>query len=197
MTCLIHEGIEYVIPTIFKAMKRAWAADLIENGTICFTNLQYFANDQQPGRGDPNEGTQTLVRNGTRCSSEYTTPVYVWCCTLDTQPNRVMRTWPDKDCVIQVCHTVEFAKRIASALLNQESDMFPLQVGPVAYTKTAGGHEASDWVDGLFQKDEKYDGQKEFRFAFTAATGDAERDHVVLQLGPCKDIVRVALALNP
>jgi hypothetical protein len=65
------------------------------------------------------------------------------------------------------------------------------------YTKTAGGYEKSDWADRVFQKNESYDGQKEFRFSITGSTGDRGEDHVILKLGSCRDIVRIALIMNP
>jgi len=197
MTTLIHDNIEYVMPTVFKATMSDWASDLIKNGTVYFTNIQQFATDSHFERGDANEGRQVLMRNGVQCVAEYPMPVYVWCCTLDTQPCRVIRTWSDKNCVIQILDTVEFAKRITSSLGKQRPRLWPLRVGPVVYTKTTGGYENTNWADGLFQKDERYDGQKEFRFALTARSGDEPEDHVILDLGACQDIVRIALTMNP
>ena len=197
MTTFIHDDIEYVMPTVFKATMHKWANDFIQNGTVYFTNIQQFVTDTHPERGDANEGRQILIRNGVRCTAEYLMPVYVWCCTLDTQVCRVIRTWPDKNCVMQILNTVEFARRITRALGAQRLKLWPLHVGPVVYTKTSGGHEKTDWADGVFQKDERYDGQKEFRFALTAQSGDKPEDHVVLELGSCQEIVRIALTVNP
>lgn len=185
------------MPTVFKATMRDWASELIRNGTIYFTNIQQFAADPHSERGDPNEGRQVVIRNEVRCTAEYPMNVYVWCCTLDTQACRVIQTWSDKNCVIQILDTVEFAKRITTALRKQHPKLWPLHVGPVVYTKTSGGYEKTDWADGVLQKDERYDGQKEFRFALTAQSGDEPEDHVVLTLGPCQDIVRIDLIINP
>lgn len=185
------------MPTVFKATMHEWADDLMQNGTVYFTNIAEFVADRHPERGDANEGRQTLIRNGVRYTVEYPMPVYVWCCTLDTQPCRVIQTWPDKNCVVQILDTVEFARRITKALGKQHLKLWPLHVGPVVYTKTSGGYEKTDWADGVFQKNERYDGQKEFRFALTAHSGDEPEEHVVLQLGPCQDIVRIALVMNP
>jgi len=66
-------------------------------------------------------------------------------------------------------------------------------VGPVVYTKTSGGHEVSDWADGVFQKDQRYDGQKEFRFALVGLTGAAEEENIVLKLGSCKEVVSIVI----
>lgn len=185
------------MPTVFKATKHSWAQDLITFGKIYFTNISNFINDHHDERGDVNEGHQVLIRNGHRCTIDYDLPVYVWCCTMDAQPSRVIATWHDRDIVIQITDTLEFAKRINSAVQKQRARLWPLRLGPVVYTKTNGGHEKADWADGIFQKDEKYDGQKEFRFALTGRTGDKPEDHILLELGKCDDIIRVALPLDP
>jgi len=83
------------------------------------------------------------------------------------------------------------------AIQKQKLKLPPLQLGPVVYTKTEGGHEKTDWADGVFQKDDRYDGQKEFRFALMGFSGDKAEDHIVLNLGSCRDIVRIALIMNP
>ena len=197
MTAFIHGNIEYVMPTVFKATMRDWTRDLIDDGTIYFTNIQQFIDDPDCERGDANEGRHIGIRKGVRCTADYSMPVYVWCCTLDTRACRVIQTWQDKNCVIQILDTFEFAKRITSALGQQQPKLWPLHVGPIVYTKTAGGYENTDWADGVFQKDERYDGQKEFRFALTGQTGQQPEDHIVLNLGSCRDIVRIALIMNP
>ena len=197
MTAFIHDNIEYVMPTVFKATEYDWARALIESGTIYFTNIRQFIGDSHDERGDVNEGQQILIRQGVRCSAEYGIPCYVWCCTMDSQAFRVMKMWPDRDTVIQILDTVAFAERVRDALARQRPKFLPLKVGPVVYTKTAGGYEKTDWADGLFQKNERYDSQKEFRFAVTAHINDTAEDHVVLNLGPCDDIVRVVLRLDP
>jgi hypothetical protein len=198
MTTFFNNNIEYVIPTVFKATMQNWAHDLINNGTIYFSNIMQFINDPHYARGDINEGTHVSVRNGTPCTTHFSSlPVYIWCCTLDSQPCRVLQTWHDKNCVIQILDTVEFAKRLLIAIGQQHPNLWPLQIGPVVYTKTTGGYERTDWVDYIFQKDGRYDGQKEFRFALTGKTGEEAKEHIVLTLGSCSDIVRLALVQNP
>lgn len=197
MTAFIHDNVEYVMPTVFKATMYGWARDLIDNGTIYFTNIKRFIEDPDLNRGDRNEGKHVLIRNGIRCTSDPSMPVYVWCCTLDARPCRVIETWADKDCVIQVLDTVEFAKRINGAIAECQLDLWPLQVGPVVYTKTTGGYENDNLADGVFQKDEHYDSQKEFRFALCGRTGQEPEENIILNLGTCNDIVRIALIINP
>lgn len=195
MTAFIHENMEFVIPSIFRATMKNWADDLIQNGTVYFTNIQKFLDDSDSQRGDKNEGRSILIRSDAHCTIEYTMPIYVFCCTLETSPIRVIETWSNRDCVIQITDTLKFAERIRSAVIQQRIKVLPLQLGPVAYTKTKGGHESNDWADGLFQKDDRYDGQKEFRFVLAGSTGDKAEDCIILNLGSCSDIVRFSLIL--
>jgi len=193
MTAFFHDNIEYVVPTVFKATMLSWAQDLIDNGIIYFTNIEQFVNDPHYERGDSNEGLHVSIRNGISCSTRPSMPVYIWCCTLDSQPCRILKTWEDKTSVIQILDTVKFANRITTALGSQNPNLWPLKIGPVVYTKTTGGHEASNWADHIFQKDERYDSQKEFRFALNGQTGGPSNDHIVLTLGPCSDIIRLVV----
>ena len=116
MTTFIHDNIEFVVPTVFRATMRDWAEDLIQNGNVWFTNIQEFIDDPHSQRGDTNEGRSVVIRNDVRCTNEYMEPIYVFCCTLDTRLCRVLETWSDKDCVIQILDTIEFARRITLAI---------------------------------------------------------------------------------
>jgi len=184
--------IEHVVPTVFKAMELRYAHELIEMGRVCFSNIECFARDEHPERGDRNEGKTVLVRNGRRCTADYLVPSYVWCCTMDSNPCRVMNTWSDRDCVVQVLDALEFARRIAGSLPCQCPDVGPLAMGPVVYTKTKGGHEHVNWVDGLFQKDQEFDSQKEFRFALPGRTGGEAKCRVFVDIEPCTEVFRIA-----
>ena len=168
-----------------------WAQDLIDNGKIYFTNIEQFLNDAHSERGDSGEGTHVSIRNGSKCVTRASMPVYVWCSTLDTQPARILKIWDDKDSVIQILDTLKFAHLIHAALGKQYPYLWPLYMGPVVYTKTSGGREAASWADRIFQKDERFDSQKEFRFALTGKTGDAPREQIILNLGNCSDIIRL------
>lgn len=193
MTSFFHDDFEFVMPTVFKAVEYAWAIDLIENGIVRFSNLPDFRRDKDTKRGDPKEGHQELLRKGHRCTTDFIGPVYVWCCTLDANPGRILGIWQDRDCVIQILNTVEFTNRITTALKKQNKKFLPLQIGPVAYTKTEGGHEETGFADVHFQKSGGYEYQKEFRFVLTGITGDTQLDHIELNIGACPNIVRIAL----
>ena len=189
MTTFIHDGIEFILPTLFKATKASWAEDMIKNGTIYFTNIRRYQTDANDQRGDSREGIQVLRRNDVTCTIHYNCAIHVWCATMETSRNRILDTWKDYDTVIQIQNTWEFAQRIKAKA--HPARLSPVQIGPVSYTKTNGGHEHSDWADGIFQKDARYDGQKEYRIALTARCDDEVQEQIILNIGPCEDIMRI------
>ena len=115
---------------------------------------------------------------------------------MDSNPERIFNTWPDRNCVIQIRDLVEFTKRITTALKLQNYNFLPLQIGPVVYTKTEGGHEQSEIADIHFQKNACHEHQREFRFVLIGMSADKQADHIKLNIGPCQDIVRIALQRN-
>jgi len=56
MNAFINNGIEFVLPGIFKPYLRERAVQFLEKGTIYFTNLAIFQQDENVERGDPSEG---------------------------------------------------------------------------------------------------------------------------------------------
>jgi hypothetical protein len=75
MNAFINNGIEFVLPGIFKAYPRKWAVQFLEEGTIYFTNLAIFQQDENIERGDPLEGTSVTIRQGIRCTADYLNPI--------------------------------------------------------------------------------------------------------------------------
>ena len=51
MSTFINNGIEFVLPGIFKAYPREWAVQFLEQGTIYFTNIEIFRRDEDAERG--------------------------------------------------------------------------------------------------------------------------------------------------
>jgi len=180
-----------VLPGIFKAYPRKWAVQFLEEGTIYFTNLVIFQQDENVERGDPLEGSSVTIRQGIRCTADYLNPIFVFCSTMETYPNKVLSTWSDRDTVLQITDTLSFVNRIKDASVKRKDDIRGLQVGPVTYDKDAGSHREYHWADGIFQKSMRYNGQKEFRIALV---GDARikcEEHIMLTLGNCSDIARI------
>ena len=165
MSTFLKDGIEFVLPGIFKAYPRDWANQLLNEGTIYFTNWDVFRRDENPERGDPMEGTSVTNRNGKTYKADYGNPIFIWSSTMETNPKVIIETWRDRDTVIQITNTLKFAERIRDAAVARKSDLIYFQIGPVTYDKDEGSHRAYHWAEGVFQKNYCYSGQKEFRFA--------------------------------
>jgi hypothetical protein len=112
---------------------------------------------------------------------------------METEPERILATWQDRDTVIQITNTLEFARRILQ-VAKKEPHIMGFQVGPVTYDKDEGSHRDYHWVEGIFQKGFRYNEQKEFRFALVGECDIQQKENVVLNIGSCTDIVRTVQA---
>jgi len=190
MSTFLKDGIEFVLPGIFKTYPRDWANQLLDEGTIYFTNWDVFRRDENPERGDPMESTSVTNRNGKLYKADYGNPIFIWSSTMETNPKVILETWRNRDTVIQIKNTLEFAERIRDAAVIRKSDLLNFQIGPVTYDKDEGSHRDYHWAEGVFQKNLCYSGQKEFRFALVGNSNLKDKKHVVLTLGNCKDVAR-------
>ena len=188
MNAFINNGIEFVLPGIFKAYPREWADQFLEEGTIYFTNLRKFQQDENIERGDSLEGTSVTIRQGIRCNADYLYPIFIFCSTMETNPNTVLNTWTDRDTVLQIKDTLSFVNRIKDAALKRKGEIQGLKVGPITYDKDAGSHRHYHWAEGIFQKNMCYNGQKEFRIALVGDVRIECEEHITLTLGNCFDI---------
>ncbi|MBC2715321.1 MAG: hypothetical protein HF978_08440 [Desulfobacteraceae bacterium] len=197
MSTFFINGIEFVLPGIFKAYPREWAEQFLKKGTIYFTNLVIFQRDEDFERGDPLESTSVTIRQGVRCTADYLNPIFVFCSTMESDPNIVLSTWRDRDTVLQITDTLSFINRIKDAVVERKIDIRGMQVGPVTYDKDAGSRREYHWVEGIFQKSMCYTGQKEFRIALVGDVRIKCEEHIVLTLGDCSDIARIMESPNP
>lgn len=192
MSTFFYDGIEFVLPGIMKACKRKHANQLISNGDLCFTNLSEFQRDEHPERGDPLEGVGIATRNKIQCTSGHINPIFVWCSTMENNPEQILSKWQDRDTVIQITNTLEFARRIQEAIKNKPQ-ILHLQVGPVTYDKDQGSNRDYHWPEATFQKGLHYNNQKEFRFALVGQMQEndmQQKKNILLNIGACTDIVR-------
>ena len=187
-----NNGIEFVLPGIYKASPLCWSNDFINNGTIYFTNIINFIKDEDNERGDKKEGIGVSNINGKKYSSDYMNPLYVWCSTMETNTNFIFNTWKDRDSIILITDTLGFLNRIKTTILESKykKSLIGLQVGPVTYNKDEGSQRNYHWAEGIFQKNYKYNTQKEFRLALTG-TSELKEEHLVFELGSCKDITKI------
>ena len=195
---LIREGTPYF--TIYKASPREWAEQLICEGTLYFTTLKSFQLDEHPERGDSLEGTATVIRQGQKCTTSSLNPIFVCCFTMEAGQKCILNTWKDsnpvRDTVVQICDTLTFVKRI-HGYVKTNGMLLKVQVGDVAYDKDEGSDREPFRGESTFQKNLRFSGQKEFRFALEGWTNKREEyilvdgKHLVLKLGDCSDILRI------
>ena len=185
-----NNGIEFVLPGIYKAYRREWAEQFLENGIIYFTNIEIFKYDKNVERGDSLEGSSVTIRQGVKCTADYLNPIFVFCSTMETDPDIILNTWNDRDTVLQITDTLTFINRIKDAAIKMEGEIIGMQVGPVTYDKDTGSYREYHWAEGIFQKNYKYNSQKEFRLALTGTPG-LKKEHLCFELGSCKNIARI------
>ena len=189
MSTFFYEDIEFVLPGIYKAYPLAWAENLL-SGRIYFTNLNSFREDEDPQRGDQLEGRGITIRQGVKCTAGYLNPIFVWCSTMETDPTVITETWKDRDTVLQITDTLTFIRRIRDAAASLKPNIHRLSVGPVTYDKDDGSYREYHWAEGIFQKNLRYSGQKEFRLALVGDICLKDEENVILELGNCTDIAR-------
>jgi hypothetical protein len=185
-----YRGVEYILPAIFKAYPLKHAEDFLK-GIVYFTNLCVFRKDEDEQRGDPLEGIGVSVQKDVACTTRFQqSPIFVWCSTMETQKETILETWRERDTVIEVFNLLEFINRIITAGRKHESASGSLHIGPVTYDKDTGSHRATQIIDGLFQKNLKYQHQKEFRFAIYGIHELSSKNELILELGDVSDIAR-------
>jgi len=191
MSTFFKDGIEFVLPGIFKAYPKGWANQFLNEGTIYFTNWDVFRRDENPERGDPMEGTSVTNQNDKRYKADYANPIFIWSSTMETNPKVIFETWRDRDTVLQITNTLKFTERIRDAAVARKPDFLNFQIGPVTYDKDEGTSRDYHWALGVFQKNLRYNNQKEFRFALVGNSSLKDKEHEVLTLGNCQDIARL------
>lgn len=108
MSTVFKDGIEFILPGIQKAYPRMWAEGFLSTGRVFFTNLEIFRAEEDSERGDSLEGTSVTIRQGVRCTANYLNPIFVWCGTMESEPETILATWRDRDTVIQITDPLAF-----------------------------------------------------------------------------------------
>jgi hypothetical protein len=110
---------------------------------------------------------------------------------METNPRVILETWRDRDTVVQICNTLELARRIRDAAHAMKPKVYNLHVGPVTYDKDEGSRCSYYWGAFIFQKNIRFNEQKEFLFALISDSNMQNEPHVVLRLGNCNDLLRI------
>ena len=217
MNYFISGTIQYEIPGIWKATIESWAQDFLREGKVCFTNIEVFKKDEDPQRGDSQEGTCISIVNNHRCQTDHVNKIFVWCGTMENNIDKIQGQWKDRNSIIQITNTTAFSQRIVKAMIEynncrgdqkrgKKKIIFPLMIGPVTYDKDDGTNRVENYCTGIFQKNYRHNSQKEFRFAFeTNLVNDTEQlsevndldkngeieENIFLLLGNCNDIAKI------
>ncbi len=192
----IVNGVEYAempIPSdLWRATKHVYALGLMERGLLYLSSAQKYRTDPDPERGDATETDGRFIRQGATCTTGHTNPIFLWCATLDPDPESVLGVWRDCDTVIHIDNPQALAERILKAAKNQGVDGVSFHAGTPTYDKDKGGTAAYSWAESLFQKPDGQALQKEYRFALVGSHAMIGRPSVKLTLGPCGDIMSIA-----
>lgn len=195
MAPTIVNGVEYADaappPELWRATKYAYAIDLIEKGLLYLTNAQKYREDSDPERGDPTETDGKFIRRGVACRTGHTNPIFLWCATLDPNPDAVLAVWRDCNTVVHIRSPQIFAERILKTAKDQGVKGVSFHAGTPTYDKERGGTRPYNWAESIYQKPEGHAEQKEYRFALVGDYSMADVESIKLLLGPCADLVSV------
>ena len=195
MVPTIVNGVEYdEFPPpadLWRATKYVHAVDLINKGLMYLTNAQIYREDSDPERGDPTETEGKFIRQGIPCTTGHTNPIFLWCATLDPDPDVVLALWRDCDTVVHICNPQAFAERILKIAKTQGVKGVSFHAGTPTYDKERGGMRPYHWAESIYQKPERHAQQKEYRFALVGEYSMVEVPRLELFLGPCDDLITI------
>jgi hypothetical protein len=176
---------------LWGATKYAYAVDLIENGLLYLTNAQIYREHSDSERGDPTETDGKFIRQGVPCATAHTNPIFLWCTTLDPDPEAVLAVWRDCDTVVHICEPQAFAERILRTAKAQGVKGVSFHAGTPTYDKEQGGTRPYHWAESIYQKPKLHAQQKEYRFALVGDYSMIEVPRIELSLGPCDDLISI------
>lgn len=183
---------EYPPPLdLWRATKYCYSVDLIINGLLYLKNAQIYREDSDPERGDPTETDGKFIRQGIPCTTGHTNPIFLWCATVNPDPDAVLALWCDYDTVIHISQPQTFAERILKIAKAQGVKVASFHAGTPTYDKEQGGTRPYHWAESIYQKPGRYAQQKEYRFALVGDYSMIEVPTVELFLGPCDDLISI------
>ena len=194
MDTLAVEGVEYEeYPPpncVWRATQYEHAMSLIDQGILYLTNARVYREKLDPERGDPTETDGVFIRQGMRCTTGHTNPIFLWCASLAT-PEALMDTWSDCNTIVCINNPKIFAERILQAAITQNVKGISFHAGRPLYNKEKGGTGAYHWVESIFQKPESQLSQEEYRFALVGEYSISDVKRIKLSLGTCRDLISI------
>ena len=195
----IEDGIEYNMhpPPSFlvKAMEKYWADKLISTGVIRLNSIEFYQTLESDELGDNMEGLGELISGSHPYTSTSGNRVFIWCAAKpDTNQSTLLGLDSQYDTVIKISDPVTFTKRIAAALRYKGYSLPLPHIGEVNYNRSDEVNidvvQSQSWQWHVFQKQEKYAHQNEFRLAFTDTSFKLNSlEPIDLEVGPCSDII--------
>jgi len=176
---------------LWKAMSLGHARDLIERGVFYMSNLNVYRHQQPGPRCDQSEG---VLEYGFRDSSfrvHSGNHVHVWCATSENKPDRLLERWPDCDAVVEITQCQEFFRRAKKACVAQGVNYSGICAGYARYDRGKTRRDWPKWGHGYVQKGLEFATQREYRFIIVLNPGEPYQSAIKLNLGDCRDIVRV------
>ncbi len=135
------------------------------------------------------EGTFVNSVGSSKYSSTYMNQIFVWCATTESDPRKNLRIWKDRDTVIEIYDLAKLLLKIKKSVSKKKLKV-QIPAGLVSYDKDQGSNSPCHWEQGIYQKNEKYVRQSEFRIALVALV-EINEENIMLNLGCCKDVARI------
>jgi hypothetical protein len=201
MSTVNYKNLHYDFPTppspILKAMDLVWANPLLSEGKIRVYINKYYRDIEDKAIRDTEEGVGVLNCKGNICYVGGIMGTFIWCASQYQIEAKQLAKKFKRDSVVYINRPDEFARRLLAAAY-RSGWQWSLDCGPVQYDKrsfrdrhpTEDGDDDSDFY--LFQKDQTFSDEKEYRFALTNLSFLSVRETFLdLEMGSCADIMDI------
>lgn len=194
------EGVEFneLPPTSLKrALNKKYAESLINEGSIKLNRLKLLQEIEAMPRGDNNEGIGSYSIEGKAELCEQIHDAFIYCTAIGSIENeKLLEIFNDCDTVVEITNPLEFSRRIRCLSI---FDVYNVHCGTVKYDRGTGLPAQTpmdlNWNFNMFQKDERYSEQQEYRFAVIKellfGPTAADSDNIVINIGYCGDIASI------
>ncbi|HEY9162514.1 MAG TPA: hypothetical protein VIS94_15655 [Desulfomonilia bacterium] len=129
---------------LWRATEYKYANDIIQNGLLYLRNVQEYREDLDPERGDATETDGHFVRHDVPCTTSHTNPIFLWCTTLESDPDTVLTIWRNYDTVIHISDPQALAERILRAAVIKGVRGISFHAGTTIYNKDYNAPRFSD-----------------------------------------------------
>ncbi|MGR2870805.1 hypothetical protein [Vibrio vulnificus] len=182
---------------LLKAMERKWAEELMFKGKSRLSALRYYQSLEDEDLGDRNEGLGELSVKKHLHEASSLNEAFIWCAaTSDADKATLLSLNKSYNVIIEITDPIEFVNRI-HRFLGEVGKKFSFpQMGKVTYNRSTEVSieylQHQPWFWFCFQKSISYSHQSEYRILFSSLSTKMEGvDHIELDLGCCKDIIKI------